>query len=187
MEMSTRIWIACILSLAFGDEADTVASLSYTTDSFDAELAKSNHFVMFFAPWCGHCKRLSPTWDELGKEYNNNDGSEVRIAKVDCTIDTGLCAKYDVTGYPTLKFFKLGETGAVRYKGKRDITSFKEFIEEQVAKVDTYNQGRSLEDLTAYVNKMVKNYIMKKENINDKFQEAIDNAEPEGPFELTSR
>lgn len=79
--MSRIIWIACILSLAFGDEADTVASLSYTTDNFDAELAKSNNFVMFFAPWCGHCKRLSPTWDELGKDYNNNDGSEVRIAK----------------------------------------------------------------------------------------------------------
>ena len=58
-------------------------------------------FVKFFAPWCGHCKRLAPTWEELAAKYADNEA--VTIAKVDCTAEGNtnkeLCDGQDVSCY----------------------------------------------------------------------------------------
>ncbi len=56
---------------------------------------------IFFHFRCGHCQRLKPTWEELATKLAVKEGEQVAIAQVDCTIDTELCSKQDVTGYPT--------------------------------------------------------------------------------------
>ncbi|XP_059470672.1 thioredoxin domain-containing protein 5-like [Neocloeon triangulifer] len=115
---------------------DTAESVSYTTDAFKEEVAKKNHFVMFYAPWCEHCKRLGPTWNNLAKKFGVGDDAEVVIAQVDCTVETALCSENDVTGYPTLKFFKAGESDGVKFRGSRDSSTLKSFIFEQLGKKD---------------------------------------------------
>ena len=71
-------------------------------------------FVKFYAPWCGHCKKLAPTWLDL----HNDVGSEANVAKVDCTTDKGkpLCKEYGVKGYPTLIALPAGGKEQCKYK-----------------------------------------------------------------------
>ncbi|CAL4068532.1 unnamed protein product, partial [Meganyctiphanes norvegica] len=88
-----------ILALAAVARADEDAT-AFDADTFEEAVANKPHFVMFFAPWCGHCKRLHPTWNDLGKKYNTEE-STTAIGKVDCTQHTALCSSQDVTGYPT--------------------------------------------------------------------------------------
>ncbi|XP_012263697.2 thioredoxin domain-containing protein 5 homolog [Athalia rosae] len=111
---------------------DDVHTIQYTADTFPIEVAKKDHFVMFYAPWCGHCQRLAPTWEQLAEILNGVEDGQVKIAKVDCTTDSTMCSENDITGYPTLKFFKAGESKGVKFRGTRDLPSLTAFINEQV-------------------------------------------------------
>ncbi|XP_003700431.1 thioredoxin domain-containing protein pretaporter [Megachile rotundata] len=112
-------------------EEESIQAIQYSKDNFSSEIKKKNHFVMFYAPWCGHCQRLEPTWEQLA-EISNEEDNNIRIAKVDCTTDSSLCAEHDVTGYPTLKFFKVGETKGTKFRGTRDLPSLISFLNDQL-------------------------------------------------------
>jgi len=118
---------------------EDVHTVQYNTDNFSEEITKKNHFVMFYAPWCGHCQRLAPTWEQLAEMLNEED-SNIRIAKVDCTTDSKICSEEDVTGYPTLKFFRLGSSESVKFRGTRDLPSLTTFINEQLRSADEDDQ-----------------------------------------------
>ena len=87
-------------------------------------------FIECFAPWCPHCKKLAPTWDEL----YTRDNEKVNIARIDCTSITGepLCDHFDVEGYPTLLFFPVGETKYNEYHGHRNVDAFESWLKEEM-------------------------------------------------------
>ncbi len=87
--------------------------------------------IKFYAPWCGHCKSLAPTW-EL---YGNDETKEYKVAKVDCTVATATCGKEGVRGYPTVKVFVNGE--ATPHQGQRTIDAFHQTVQAAVAKQST--------------------------------------------------
>lgn len=103
------------------------AILSLTADSFKQGIEKGLSFVKFFAPWCGHCKRLAPTWEELGKKFFGNDN--VNIVKVDCTLDVSkqLCNEQEVDGFPTLYLYHNGRKVS-EYNGSRNLDDLYDFV-----------------------------------------------------------
>ncbi|CAB4474608.1 uncharacterized protein OCT59_020186 [Rhizophagus irregularis] len=93
--------------------------------NFDSLTKTGIWFIKFFAPWCTHCQKLAPTWEELGHELQY----KVNIGKVDCTADSGLCQRFKVQGYPTLKLLQ-SPNDIIEYKGSRQLSSLRDFAEK---------------------------------------------------------
>lgn len=101
-----------------------------TSDNFDSFVDGSKHaFVEFFAPWCGHCKSLEPEWAIAGDTFQTGD--EVLIGAVDATENMELADKYDVSGYPTIKYFPKGSTEAEEYKGGRTADTIVSYVNQK--------------------------------------------------------
>jgi protein disulfide-isomerase A6 len=98
-----------------------------TPENFDSVVdGTSNVLVKFYAPWCGHCKSLAPVYEELAGVYKPTD--PVVIAEVNADDHHDLAGRYEVRGYPTLKWFPKGSMEPQDYEGGRDLDSFVEFI-----------------------------------------------------------
>lgn len=135
--------LAVLLALS-----STAAAIELSPDNYDAETAGKTVFIKFFAPWCGHCKKMKPDWDKLMEEFS---GSETQlVADVDCTADgKPLCDANGVKGFPTLKW---GDPSDLQdYKGGRDLKSLKKFATENlkpvcsVANIDLCDDAKKAE------------------------------------------
>ncbi|KAL2511798.1 Protein disulfide-isomerase like 2-1 [Abeliophyllum distichum] len=108
--------------------ADDVVVL--TEENFEKEVGQDRGaLVEFYAPWCGHCKKLAPEYEKLGGSFKK--AKSVLIGKVDCDEHKSLCSKYGVSGYPTIQWFPKGSLEPKKYEGARTAEALAEFINNE--------------------------------------------------------
>jgi protein disulfide-isomerase A6 len=124
-----QIAVAFSLALFFFSfvQADVVI---LTEDNFEKEVGQDRAaLVEFYAPWCGHCKKLAPEYEKLGESFRK--AKSILIGKVDCDEHKSVCSKYDVSGYPTLKWFPKGSLEPKKYEGPRTAEALAEFVNSE--------------------------------------------------------
>ena len=82
-------------------------ALEITDANFDAEVINSDKPVLIdcWAVWCGPCKLIAPTVEEVAKEY---DG-KFKVGKMDIDNNPNVAMKYGIRSIPTLLIFKDGK------------------------------------------------------------------------------
>jgi len=108
---------------ADNDNADVKVAVGKNFDDLVINNEKDT-LIEFYAPWCGHCKKLAPTFEELGKALKNEPG--VQIVKMDATLND-VPAPFVVHGFPTLYWFPKSKSPQ-KYEGGRDVNDFIEYI-----------------------------------------------------------
>ncbi len=91
-----------------------------SASTFENDLNKDTKLVLFYADWCGHCKKFKPTWEETSKDVNKN-GKKIMISVNVGEQDENskkLSEKYKVDGFPTIVIFSNGSMKGT-YDGPR--------------------------------------------------------------------
>jgi len=115
--------LSCIV-VAFADSDVLELEDATITDA----IANNEHiFIEFYAPWCGHCKKLSPDY-ELVAAFFKGEGKVV-IAKIDASTHTVAAGTYGIKGFPTLKLYSNGV--AKDYEGERTSLAMIQWIKKK--------------------------------------------------------
>ncbi|CAG01048.1 unnamed protein product, partial [Tetraodon nigroviridis] len=120
--------LALMLLAALAGFTQASDVLEFTDNDFESKIGDHEIILVeFFAPWCGHCKRLAPEYETAATSLKGI----VPLAKVDCTANSDTCSKYGVSGYPTLKVFRDGEESG-SYDGPRTSDGIVAYFKKQV-------------------------------------------------------
>jgi protein disulfide-isomerase A1 len=127
--MRTLLCFALLAVLfASAQEADEVDVLVLNADNFD-ETIQANELILveFYAPWCGHCKRLAPEYAAAATTLKGI----AKLAKVDADAEQNreLGGRFGIRGFPTLKLFRNGVP--TDYQGERSASGLVSFMKKQ--------------------------------------------------------
>ncbi|KNB44580.1 hypothetical protein JH06_1832 [Blastocystis sp. subtype 4] len=124
-------------------------------------------FVKIYAPWCGHCKRLAPIWEDIAETLDQ----EVNVAevvfcgmvelKIDATMQEKLARRFNVDGFPTLLLMENGFFS--EFKGKREEQALIEFARAGFSGLDGLRviprESFSMMDANEKIAEMISSYL----------------------------
>ncbi|KAI6689413.1 hypothetical protein NL676_026241 [Syzygium grande] len=133
---------AAAIASAEVEEAEPASAAAAAAEEFVLTLDHSNFsdtvskhdfiVVEFYAPWCGHCKKLAPEYEKAASALSSHD-PPIALAKIDANEEANkeLASEYDIKGFPTIKILRKGGKIIQEYKGPREADGIVTYLKKQ--------------------------------------------------------
>ena len=121
------IFLLFSFSLTFFESNTPVILLDGTNFEKEVVQSKDIWLVLFYAPWCGHCKAFSPEYEKAAKALKGI----FKIAAIDADKERSIGGKYNIQGFPTVKFFGIHKDKPVDYDKARTADAVINFMFEK--------------------------------------------------------
>lgn len=100
---------------------------SFKVEPVQVKSQTGKQLVLFYAPWCPHCKDMLPDWDRFTEANRSN----VAVKKVNSELEPELIKEYDIQGFPTILLLDGSGKTIAKYEGERDSKSLSDFVNRQ--------------------------------------------------------
>ena len=133
--------LICFSSQFFGKDSSVI---QLNLNNFVKKVIKSNNIwlILFYAPWCGHCKEFHPEFEKLARSTKGL----FKLGAINCENDRQLAERYKVDGFPTILFFGDNKDKFVEYEGDREADKIIDFLFEKT-KEFTKKKLKKLKDI----------------------------------------
>ena len=87
--------------------------------------------ALFYAPWCGHCKRFEPVYNQFQQSYSG----PAKVVSVDCDENKALAQQHGIKGFPTIRLYPNGMSDASNfdeYSGERTVAGLTSYLSQKV-------------------------------------------------------
>ena len=135
------ISLLCLSNQFFGKDSSVI---QLNKNNFVKKVIKSNNIwlILFYAPWCGHCKEFHPEFEKLAKSTKGL----FKLGAVNCENDRELAERYKIEGFPTMLFFGDDKNKVEEYEGDREAAKIIDFLFEKTKKI-TNNKLKKIKDI----------------------------------------
>ncbi|EYU22977.1 hypothetical protein ABFS82_03G097800 [Erythranthe guttata] len=144
--------ISDCISAAAAEESETKEFVVTLDNSNFTEFVGKHKFVVveFYAPWCGHCKKLAPEYEKAASILSTIDPSVV-LAKIDANEEQNkvISSEFEVKGFPTIKILRYGGSVVQEYKGPREADGIVTYLKKQSGPAS--NEIKSGEDASSII------------------------------------
>ena len=103
---------------------------SVADDSFNHDVIEADGYVLvdFWAPWCGPCRILAPTLEDIADSYKD----KVKVLKMNVDDNQTTAAKYGIRGIPTLILYKDGKVVSTKTGGDLSKSKLTTFLDSNI-------------------------------------------------------
>ena len=109
-----KLLLIVLVAVCWTAEAGDTPHVLEMDDRIIEYTKQGKWLISFYAPWCGHCRKLEPVWEQLAIHY---DGKPFNIARVDATKHIKATNHFEIKAYPTIKLWDiLNDYGSITKK-----------------------------------------------------------------------